>query len=81
MNVTVDLPDQLVKEIADFARRTGRQRRGVYTDALREYLARESGHSDTTRQINAALEAAGDLSEEQRFMGRAARETLKKADW
>jgi metal-responsive CopG/Arc/MetJ family transcriptional regulator len=81
MKTAVSLPDELFNEVEKLVKRTRRPRSEVYADALREYMARHAPESDTTRQMNEALEAAGDLSEEYRFSDRAARESLRKVEW
>ena len=81
MKTAISLPDELFESVERIVRRSKRHRSEVYADALREYVARHVSEKETTRQMNEALEAAGYLSEEYRFIRKAAEKTLRKVDW
>jgi metal-responsive CopG/Arc/MetJ family transcriptional regulator len=81
MKTAVSLPDELFESVERIVKQTKRHRSEVYAEALREYVARHAPEDETTRQINEALEAAGDLSDDYRFSQEAARKALRKVEW
>jgi metal-responsive CopG/Arc/MetJ family transcriptional regulator len=81
MKTAISLPDELFNEVEQLVRRTKRPRSEVYAEALREYMARHAPEDETTRQMNEALEAAGDFDEDLRFLEAAAAEVIRKTEW
>jgi metal-responsive CopG/Arc/MetJ family transcriptional regulator len=81
MKTAISLPDELFESVERIVKRSKRHRSEVYADALREYIARHAPEDETTRQLNEALEAAGDSDEDIEFLHAAARQTLKKIEW
>ena len=80
METAIFLPDELFESVEQLVRRSKRHRSEVYADALREYVARHAP-DEVTDALNAALEQAGDLSEDYRFANSAARRILTKTEW
>jgi metal-responsive CopG/Arc/MetJ family transcriptional regulator len=81
MKTVISLPDELFESFERVVHRSKRSRDEVYADALREYFLRHATGDEITEAINVALEAAGDLEEDQRFVRAAAWHTLKRAEW
>ena len=60
------------------ARRTGRSRSRLFTDALREYLARHAPEK-ITEAMDHALAEIGEAKDA--FVSAAAQHTLKRSEW
>ena len=77
MKTAISIPDDLFADAEELARELKRSRSRLYTDAMREYLARHSAES-----ITAALDRVCDEVEcRSEFAGAAARRTLERSDW
>lgn len=59
MKSAVSIPDAIFERAERFARRAKRSRSQVFSDALKEYLARHSG-DEITEAMNGVLDATGD---------------------
>jgi antitoxin MazE6 len=78
MKTAVSIPDQLYKGAERLARRTKKSRSRLYSDALKEYLARHAP-DEVTEAMNRACAEAGDGREP--FVSSAARRTLERSEW
>lgn len=78
MKTAVSIPDGLFEEAERLAKRTKRSRSRVFSDALREYLARHSSN-EITRAMDEALSEIG--IEEDGFGAASARRTLERNEW
>jgi metal-responsive CopG/Arc/MetJ family transcriptional regulator len=78
MKTAVSIPDDVFEGVERLARRTKRSRSRLYSDALKEYLARHSP-DEITEQMNKALEEIGETSEP--FVAAAARRALEQTEW
>jgi antitoxin MazE6 len=78
MKTAVSIPDEVFQEAERLARRTRRSRSRLFTDALREYLARWSPDK-VTAAMNAALAEVGEGKD--RFTRTAARRVLERTEW
>jgi metal-responsive CopG/Arc/MetJ family transcriptional regulator len=78
MKTAISIPDDLFRGAERFAKRTKRSRSRLFSEALREYLARHSPDeiTDALNQTAAELSAAADP-----FVSSAARRTLENVDW
>lgn len=78
MKTAVSIPDEIFEEAERLARRTRRSRSRLFTDALKEYLARWSPDK-VTAAMNDALAQIGE--ENDKFPRSAARRVLERIEW
>ena len=78
MKTVVSIPDDLFEGVERLARRTNRSRSRLFSDALKEYLARHTPDK-VTEAMNRALAQIGE--EEDSFVSSAARTVLKRSEW
>ena len=78
MKTAVSIPDDVFERAERLARRTKRSRSRLFSDALREYLARHSD-DELTEQMNKACEAIGDTKNP--FVSAASRRILENTEW
>lgn len=78
MKTAVSIPDDIFDGAERLARRTKRSRSRVFSDALREYLARHSP-DEVTEAMNKACDEIGET--EVDFAREASRRALKASDW
>jgi metal-responsive CopG/Arc/MetJ family transcriptional regulator len=78
MKMVVSIPGGVVEGADRLARRTKRSRSRLFSDALKEYLARHSADK-VTEVMNAACDEIGDAKDA--FVSAAARRVLEKSEW
>jgi metal-responsive CopG/Arc/MetJ family transcriptional regulator len=78
MKTAVSIPDDVFEEADRLARRTKRSRSRLFTDALREYVARHSPE-EVTDAMNRVIDDIGEQSDP--FVAAAARRVLKRVQW
>jgi metal-responsive CopG/Arc/MetJ family transcriptional regulator len=78
MKTAVSIPDEVFEGAERLARRTKKSRSRLFSDALREYVARHSGDK-ITEAMNIACDEIGDAESE--FSGAASRRVLKRSEW
>lgn len=78
MKTAVSIPDDVFEEVERLARRTHRSRSRLFSDALKEYLARHTPEK-VTEAMNRALAQVGE--EEDAFVSSAARTVLERSEW
>jgi metal-responsive CopG/Arc/MetJ family transcriptional regulator len=78
MKTAVSIPDDVFEGAERLARRTKRSRSRLFSDALREYLARHSPDK-VTEAMNSALTGIGDV--EDPFVSSASRRVLERSEW
>lgn len=78
MKTAVSIPDDVFEGAQRLARRTKRSRSRLFSDALREYLARHSP-DEITEAMNQACAEIGDSSSP--FAAAAARRILERIEW
>lgn len=78
MKTAVSIPDDVFKGAEQLARRTKRSRSRLFSDALKEYLARHSPDK-VTEAMNKACAEVGDEGDE--FASTAARRRLERSEW
>ena len=78
MKIAVSVPDDVFADAERLAKRLKKSRSQVYSNALREYVAR---HADdrVTETLDDVVASVGEARDE--FVSKAARRTLKRADW
>ncbi|MGB8888062.1 MAG: ribbon-helix-helix protein, CopG family [Candidatus Korobacteraceae bacterium] len=78
MKTAVSIPDEVFEGAERLARRTRRSRSRIFSDALREYLARHSS-DEVTEAINQACAEIGEGPDS--FSSSAARRILQRSQW
>jgi metal-responsive CopG/Arc/MetJ family transcriptional regulator len=78
MKRVVSIPDEVFEGAERLARRTKRSRSRLFSDALKEYLARHSPDK-VTEAMNKACSEIGAV--EDPFVSSAAHRVLERAEW
>jgi len=78
MKTAVSIPDDVFKGAERLARRTKKSRSQLYSEALREYVARH-GTEEITDAMDAVLTELGQSKDD--FVSTAARRTLERNEW
>jgi len=78
MKTAVSIPDKLFAGAERLAKKTKRSRSRLFSDALKEYLARHSD-DEITETMNETLAAVGE--EKDAFVSEAAEEILRRVEW
>ncbi|MEX2598498.1 MAG: ribbon-helix-helix domain-containing protein [Dehalococcoidia bacterium] len=83
MKTTISIPDELFAQARQAAERTNKSRSQLFSDALREYLARHATPDEITEAMDRAmarLEAGGEHTDDG-FTRAAARRVLVRSEW
>jgi metal-responsive CopG/Arc/MetJ family transcriptional regulator len=80
MKTAVSVPNEVFEKAERLARSTGRSRSQVYSDALREYVARHSS-DEITEALDRVIVELGSDGEDDGFVRRAAARTLGSVEW
>jgi metal-responsive CopG/Arc/MetJ family transcriptional regulator len=78
MKVAVSIPDDVFEGAERLARRTGKSRSKLFSEALREYLARHTSE-EVTEAMNRVCAGLGDPGDP--FVSSAARLVLERSEW
>ena len=78
MKTAVSIPDDVFEGAERLARRTRKSRSRLFSDALREYLARHTPE-EVTESMNKACAETGEMTGP--FVSSAARRTLERSKW
>jgi metal-responsive CopG/Arc/MetJ family transcriptional regulator len=78
MKTAVSIPDPIFEEAELLARRTNKSRSRLFSDALKEYLARRTPER-ITEAMDAAIAAIGEDS--SAFVNSAAHRILRRSEW
>ncbi|HEY6351629.1 MAG TPA: ribbon-helix-helix protein, CopG family [Candidatus Angelobacter sp.] len=78
MKTAISIPNDLFEGAERFARRTRRSRSRLFTDALREYLARHAPDK-VTESMDQAIGEIGEEKDE--FVSSVARHSLERVEW
>ncbi len=78
MKTAVSIPDEVFEGAERLARRTKRSRSRLFSDALKEYLARHAP-DEVTEAMNKACVEIG--KEEDLFAASTARRVLERSEW
>jgi metal-responsive CopG/Arc/MetJ family transcriptional regulator len=82
MKTAVSIPNDIFQGAERLARRTRRSRSRLFSDALREYLARHSPDKITEAMDQALAEIGEELVDKKdSFRAAAAHRTLKQTEW
>ncbi len=77
MKMVISIPDELLEGAERLARRTRKSRSRLFSDALREYLARRAP-DEVTEAMNRACADAGEAIDP--FVSAAARRILERSE-
>jgi metal-responsive CopG/Arc/MetJ family transcriptional regulator len=78
MKTAVSIPDDVFAEAERLARRIGASRSRLFSNALREYVARHAP-DHVTEVMNRVCAEIGD--DRDGFVGAAARRVLERSEW
>lgn len=78
MKTAVSIPDDLFEHAERFSRRTKMSRSQLFSEALREYLARHSP-DEVTEAMDRVCAELGEKADE--FVSLAAGRVLEKSEW
>lgn len=78
MKTAVSIPDDVFKSAEKLARRTRKSRSRLFSDALKEYVARHAP-DDVTEAMNRVCTELGKTTDE--FVSVASRRTLERSEW
>jgi metal-responsive CopG/Arc/MetJ family transcriptional regulator len=78
MKTAVSIPDEVFEGAERLARRTKRSRSRLFSDALKEYLARHSPDK-VTEAMNKAIADVG--ASQDSFVSSVARRILERSEW
>ena len=78
MKTAVSIPQDLFEGAERLARRTRKSRSRLFSDALREYVARH-GADEVTDAMNRVCDEVGDSKDP--FFSSAARRVLERSEW
>jgi metal-responsive CopG/Arc/MetJ family transcriptional regulator len=79
MKTAVSIPDDVFAGAERLAQRTKRSRSDIYSAAVREYIARNSGDA-VTEAMNSVIEQVGGRGADP-FVSLAASNTLEQIEW
>jgi metal-responsive CopG/Arc/MetJ family transcriptional regulator len=78
MKTAVSIPDDVFEGAERLARRTKKSRSQMFSDALREYVARHTA-SEVTEAMNRVCAELGDPKDP--FIAAATRRVLERSEW
>ncbi|MCI0626732.1 MAG: ribbon-helix-helix protein, CopG family [Acidobacteria bacterium] len=78
MKTAVSIPDDVYEEAERLARRTKKSRSQLFSEALKEYVARHAPE-DVTEAMNRVCAEVGDAADE--FVSSASRRVLERSEW
>jgi metal-responsive CopG/Arc/MetJ family transcriptional regulator len=78
MKTAVSIPDDVFEQAEKLARRTGASRSKVFSDALREYMARHSP-DEVTAAMDEVCEQVGNQADP--FVAALAGRALERTEW
>jgi metal-responsive CopG/Arc/MetJ family transcriptional regulator len=78
MKTAVSIPDEVFEKAERLARRAGRSRSQVFSDALREYVARHAP-DEVTEAMDRVCGQVSDRKDQ--FVALAVRRALKRTEW
>ena len=78
MKTAVSIPDDIFKGAERLAKRSRKSRSRLFSEALKEYLARHTP-DEVTEAMNRTCAGVGDTSDS--FVTSASRRTLERSEW
>jgi len=81
MKTAVSIPDEVYERAERLARRTRKSRSRVFSEALREFLARHAPDEVTEAMNRACAEACAGSEQKDPFVSSATRRVLERSEW
>jgi metal-responsive CopG/Arc/MetJ family transcriptional regulator len=78
MKTAISIPDDVFKGAERLARRTKKSRSQLFTDAVKEYVARHAPEDVTEAMDRVCAEVGGS---KDNFVSSAARQVLERTEW
>lgn len=78
MKTAISIPDEVFAQVERLAKRSGKSRSEVFSDALREYVARHAP-DEVTEAMDRVCEQV--QTERDQFVREAARRVLERTEW
>ena len=78
MKTAISIPDSVFQAAEKHAKRMGKSRSQLFSEAMIEYLERHSP-DEVTRMLNETLETVGDMDDS--FIGKASHRLLGRSEW
>lgn len=78
MKTAVSVPDEVFAKVERLARRTGKSRSQVFSEALREYVTRHAPDEVTEAMDRVCGQVQ---SQRDQFIGEAGRRVLERTEW
>jgi metal-responsive CopG/Arc/MetJ family transcriptional regulator len=78
MKTAVSIPDEVFEQAERLAKRRGRSRSHVFSEALKEYVARHAP-DEVTETMDRVCKQVGD--QDDRFVTAAGRRALERTEW
>ena len=78
MKTAISIPDDVFEDAERLARRTKKSRSQLFSEAVKEYVARHAS-DEITEAMNRVCAEVGNQRDE--FVKRAARRTLERSEW
>ena len=78
MKTAISIPDEVFERAEQLARRTKKSRSRLFSDAVKEYVARH-GREEVTEAMNRVCAEVGHSTD--RFVSSAARRMLERSEW
>jgi metal-responsive CopG/Arc/MetJ family transcriptional regulator len=78
MKTAISIPDEIFERAERFARRTKKSRSQLFSDAVREYVARHASE-DVTESMDRVCGELGNRTDQ--FVSTAANRILERSEW
>jgi metal-responsive CopG/Arc/MetJ family transcriptional regulator len=78
MKTAISVPDDVFEDAERLARRTKKSRSQLFSEALKEYVARHAPE-EVTETMNRVCEDLGDAADE--FVSASTRRVLERSEW
>ncbi|MBI2873692.1 MAG: ribbon-helix-helix protein, CopG family [Firmicutes bacterium] len=80
MKTAVSIPDKIFEQAESLARRTNKSRSQLFSEALREYLARHTPE-EITQAMDRVLAELEPKQQVDEFVSAAAYRVMERSDW
>jgi len=81
MKTAVSIPDEIFQGAERLARRTRKSRSQLFSDAIREYVARHAPDEITEAMDEVCAQVGHPNDRNDRFVSAAARRVLERTEW
>ena len=78
MKTAISIPDEVFAAAEKLARRTKRSRSSLFSEAMKEYVARHAPDDITQAMDQVCAELGGEVD---RFVALASRRVMKRSEW